>query len=131
MVEESAKKSYRIALVMIPRTPRDAQTLRVIQNCVCARDARRFSIYARIYTHCATRRPLTARHKNNFETALADIRASEKAKKKNKGKERPADTLVKFSACGSRGSYNRERATQRGTPALFIHALNLANVLHD
>lgn len=86
-------------------------------------------IRAHIYTHCATRRPLTARHKNNFKTASADIRASEKARKKNKRKERPADTLVKFSACGSRGSYNRERTTQRGTPALFIHTLNLANVL--
>lgn len=37
-------------------------------------------------THRAIGQPLTARHKNNFETAVADIRASEKARKKTKGK---------------------------------------------
>lgn len=48
-------------------------------------------LQARMYTHRSTGRSLTARHKNNFETAVADIRASERLRKKTKGKDAPAE----------------------------------------
>lgn len=55
---------------------------------------------------------------------------------RNERKGRPADMREKRGArklfCprhSRHGPYSRERATQRGTPALFIHALNLTNVL--
>lgn len=102
---ESRKKSYRVVQTAVPSAatspgdgndpPEESSRLRDSQDCIIqgwtgrtfAR-RRRSLIYARIYTHRATGRPLTARRKNNFETALPDIRASERASERKREKER-------------------------------------------
>lgn len=107
-------------------------------GCAVARHRRFLALQARMYTHRSTGRPLTARHKNNFETAVADIRASEKLRKKTKGKDAPAVAKERW---GARKIfclwYSRAVLTTANEPPSAEHQpfsfmpWTLANVLRD